>query len=254
MQLCCTLPKKLFLQKVLKTRSIAWCPALFQPPYPIWGEGGHHSFNNTQHIFAAQSFLSKLSRAIGVVYILHKVNLSSPSPTPPSWGQILGRNADKSLKSFPSCYTQSPNTASPRDFYFFKFTQPLIVSTVQLLYTVKEIGGKPDRKPYPLPYGIRNPYRNLKSENSQDYAQKPHRNCPFMNSASGPHFPRPVASPSHIELAGQLNNTQERNSITRYPVAVLLPPPQTEMFTSLMRSPAQWAQVGVGAARERLDR
>jgi hypothetical protein len=30
-----------------------------------------------------------------------------------------------------------------------------------------------DRKPYPLPYGLRNPYRNLKSENSQDYAQKP---------------------------------------------------------------------------------
>ncbi len=28
-----------------------------------------------------------------------------------------------------------------------------------LLYTVKEKGGKPDRKPYPLPYGLRNPYR-----------------------------------------------------------------------------------------------
>jgi hypothetical protein len=26
------------------------------------------------------------------------------------------------------------------------------------------------RKPYPLPYGLRNPYRNLQSENSQDYA------------------------------------------------------------------------------------
>jgi len=46
--------------------------------------------------------------------------------------------------------------------------QPLIVSTVQLLYTVKEKGGKPDRKPYPLPYGFKNPYRNLKSENSQE--------------------------------------------------------------------------------------
>jgi hypothetical protein len=30
------------------------------------------------------------------------------------------------------------------------------------LYTVKEKGGKPDRKPYPLPYGLRNPYRNRK--------------------------------------------------------------------------------------------
>ncbi len=27
-------------------------------------------------------------------------------------------------------------------------------------------------------------YGNLKSENSQDYAQKPQRNCTFMNSAS----------------------------------------------------------------------
>jgi hypothetical protein len=51
--------------------------------------------------------------------------------------------------------------------------QPLTVSTVQLLYTVKEKGGKPNIKPYLLPYGLRNPYRNLKSENSQDNAQKP---------------------------------------------------------------------------------
>jgi hypothetical protein len=43
------------------------------------------------------------------------------------------------------------------DFDFFKLTQPLTVSPAQLLYTVKEKGGKPDRKPYPLPYGLRNP-------------------------------------------------------------------------------------------------
>jgi hypothetical protein len=38
------------------------------------------------------------------------------------------------------------------DFYFFKLTQPLTVSTVQLLYTVKENGGKPDgnHNPFPL--------------------------------------------------------------------------------------------------------
>jgi hypothetical protein len=30
---------------------------------------------------------------------------------------------------------------------------------------------------------LRNPYRNVKSENSQDYVQKPQRN--FMNSDSG---------------------------------------------------------------------
>jgi hypothetical protein len=55
--------------------------------------------------------------------------------------------------------------------------QPLTVFTIQLLYTVKEKGGKADRKPNPLPYGLRNPYRILKSENSQDYAQKSQRNC-----------------------------------------------------------------------------
>jgi hypothetical protein len=40
-----------------------------------------------------------------------------------------------------------------------------------LLYTVKEKGEKPDR--------------NLKPDNFQDYAQKPQRNCTFMNLDSG---------------------------------------------------------------------
>jgi hypothetical protein len=52
------------------------------------------------------------------------------------------------------------------------------------MFTVKEKGEKPNRKPYPLPYGLRNPYRNLKSENSQDYAQKPQGNCTFLKLAS----------------------------------------------------------------------
>ncbi len=42
--------------------------------------------------------------------------------------------------------------------------------------TVKDPGVKP--LPPPPPYVLRNPYRNLKSENSQ----KPQRNCTFMNS------------------------------------------------------------------------
>jgi hypothetical protein len=41
--------------------------------------------------------------------------------------------------------------------------QPLTVS-------VKEKGGTPDRMLYPLPDGLRNLHRNLKSESSQDYA------------------------------------------------------------------------------------
>jgi hypothetical protein len=40
------------------------------------------------------------------------------------------------------------------------------------MYIVNEKGGKPDRKPYPLPYGLRNPYRNLTSENSQETSAK----------------------------------------------------------------------------------
>jgi hypothetical protein len=45
--------------------------------------------------------------------------------------------------------------------------------SVHLRRRKEEKGGKTDRKPYLLPYGLRNPNRNLKSENSQDYAQKP---------------------------------------------------------------------------------
>jgi hypothetical protein len=67
---------------------------------------------------------------------------------------------------FSSLFFRVTSTALPRDFYFFKLTHPLTVS-------VKEKEGKPDRKPYPVPYGLQNPYRNLKSENSQDYAQTP---------------------------------------------------------------------------------
>jgi hypothetical protein len=58
-------------------------------------------------------------------------------------------------------------------------------SAVQLLYTIKKKGGKPYRNHNPLPYGLRNSYRNPKTENSKDYAQKPQWNCTFMNSASG---------------------------------------------------------------------
>jgi hypothetical protein len=85
------------------------------------------------------------------------------------------------VSSFPPCYSKSllqhcleiSISSNSRNLYNIYF------------YTIKEKGGKPDSKPHTLPYGVRNPYRNLKSENSQDYAQKPQRNCKFMNSASG---------------------------------------------------------------------
>jgi hypothetical protein len=59
---------------------------------------------------------------------------------------------------------------------YYMFLQTYTTSYIFLQpvqYTVTEKGGKPDRKPYSLPYGLRNPYRNLKSKNSQDYAQEP---------------------------------------------------------------------------------
>jgi hypothetical protein len=70
---------------------------------------------------------------------------------------------------------------------FFLQTYTISISTVKLLYTVKEKGGKPVRKPYLLSYILRNPYINIKSENSQDYAQKPQPklNFMFVHSASG---------------------------------------------------------------------
>jgi hypothetical protein len=86
------------------------------------------------------------------------------------------------LRVFSPCYSQSPpqlcleisiSCATSYSFYS------------ALLCTVKEKGGKPDRNSHPLSYGLRNPYGNLKSENSQDYALKSQRNCTFMNSASG---------------------------------------------------------------------
>ncbi len=62
-----------------------------------------------------------------------------------SWGRILGRNSGKISLLF-----TVTSTAWPWDFYVFKLTQPLAVSRVQLLFTVKEKGRKPDRKPYPF--------------------------------------------------------------------------------------------------------
>jgi hypothetical protein len=83
--------------------------------------------------------------------------------------QILWR----SLKSFRSCYSESPLQLCLVISISSNSRNLLPISTVHLLCTEKEKGGKPDRKPYPLPSGLRNPYRNLKFENSQDYAQNP---------------------------------------------------------------------------------
>jgi len=94
-------------------------------------------------------------------------------PMPNSWTKSRQKSSE-----FSSLLFTVTSTALPWDFYFFKLTQPLTVS-------VKVKGGKPDRTKYPPPYGLKNTYRNLKSENPQDYAQKPQWNCTFMDLASG---------------------------------------------------------------------
>ncbi len=66
------------------------------------------------------------------------------------------RGRIQSLQGFPPCYSKSSLLT---DFH----SPPLSLSKVVNVNIV---------------------YRNLKSENSQDYAQKPLRNCMFMNSAS----------------------------------------------------------------------
>ncbi len=96
-------------------------------------------------------------------------------------GRILGRNPEK--KEFSSLlFAQSPLQYTFALRFLFLQTHEASHSFFSLLlYTVKEKVGKPHRKPYPLSDGLRNPYRNLKSENSQDYAQKPQQNCTFIN-------------------------------------------------------------------------
>jgi hypothetical protein len=64
-------------------------------------------------------------------------------------GRILRRNWDKILKSFPPCYSQSPLLTDP----------PPSKCGLKLVCNVSIV------------------YGNLRSENSQDYVQKPQRNC-----------------------------------------------------------------------------
>jgi hypothetical protein len=98
-------------------------------------------------------------------------------------GQILRRNPDKSLKRFLPCYSQSPLqlcleiSSSSNSRNLLQFLQCVTVN-------FKGERRKTWQKTTPLPYGLRNPDRNLKSANSRDYAQKPQRNFMFMNSAS----------------------------------------------------------------------
>jgi hypothetical protein len=76
--------------------------------------------------------------------------------TPVYRGRILGRNWEKSLRSFPHSHLYKQILLPP----------PPSKSGVKLVCNIKIV------------------YGNLKSENSQDYAQKPQRNHTSMNPAS----------------------------------------------------------------------
>ncbi len=98
-----------------------------------------------------------------------------PYQRPNSWTK-----SRQSFKRFPPCYSCSLYSFALR-FLSLQTHATSYSFRCALLYSVKKKVEEPDRKPHPLP---RNPYRNLKCENSQNYAQKPQRNCTFMNSAS----------------------------------------------------------------------
>jgi hypothetical protein len=104
---------------------------------------------------------------------------ASARQRPNSWT----KNPDKSLISFLLAIQSLLYSFAVR-FLFLQTHATSYSFCSALVYTIKEKVGKPERKPHPLPYGLRNPCRNLKSENSQDYAQRPQRNCTFMNLAS----------------------------------------------------------------------
>jgi hypothetical protein len=95
------------------------------------------------------------------------------------WRPESGRlNPDKSLKNFLPCY--SSNSRNLLQFLQFSYCS---------LYRRKEENmienNTPENYLYPHLYGLRNPYRKVRSKNSHDYAQKPQRICTFLNSASG---------------------------------------------------------------------
>ena len=90
------------------------------------------------------------------------------------WGWILGRNSDESLKSF----------ALAIHSHLFKLAQPLPVSTVLLLYTVKEKGGKPDRKTIPPSLWFKKSVLKPQVRECSRLCLESSTICTFMNSAS----------------------------------------------------------------------
>ncbi len=108
----------------------------------------------------------------------HVIRYSEKNET---WGRILGRNSDKSLKRFPHSYSKPPLQLCLEISISSNSRNLLHIYTVQLLTTIQEKGGNPDKKTISTSHGLRNTYWNLTNENSQDYAQKPLRNVCSWN-------------------------------------------------------------------------
>jgi hypothetical protein len=97
------------------------------------------------------------------VRFLQIVNISSEA-------EFLDKIQTKVLRIFLFDAHSHPYSIALR-FIFLQThaTSYYFYSSITVLYTVKKKGGKPNRKPHPLPYGLRNPYRNHKYENSQEH-------------------------------------------------------------------------------------
>ncbi len=93
---------------------------------------------------------TKITQLANYEYVLQRMCLvrylcrASLHLRPNSWTKSRQKSSEFSSLKF-----TATSTALPWDFYFFKLTQPLTIFTIQLLYTVQEKGGKPDRKLYP---------------------------------------------------------------------------------------------------------
>ncbi len=145
---------------------------------PTWLIKGKQLYVDCRYIILSQYLMNTRHLCVNFVFLANREYHKDTShfrgwkvcvQRPNSWTNPRQKSWEFSFLLF-----TITSTDLPWYFYFFKLTQPLTVSTVQLqlLYIVKEKGGKPDRKLYTLPYGLRNPYRNLKYENSQNEAQK----------------------------------------------------------------------------------
>ncbi len=102
-------------------------------------------------------------------------------------GRILGCNWDKSLYSLflithlclLICTLQYNIMSTEAEFLDVIGTKVFLLAIHSHLYKWILLS------PLKLVCYVNIVYGNLKSENSQDYAHKPQRNCTFMNSASG---------------------------------------------------------------------